>query len=69
MAQAHITHQYQQFRKMSRAEWNAFDLEPWQQLKVVAGDPLAFRAYILRREGWQTLVNMIRGDHNLPNAF
>lgn len=31
------------------------------------GDQLAFRWYMLRREGRHTLHNIILGDHGLPN--
>lgn len=42
---------------------------PWKQYRDLHGDPLAFRALILRREGWQTLHNIIFGAHDLPNRY
>jgi hypothetical protein len=44
---------------------------PWKALRRLdlSGDRLAFRAYILRHEGQQTLVNIIMGDHGRPNKF
>jgi hypothetical protein len=33
------------------------------------GDPLALRALWLATHGWQTLHNIIRGEHDLPNRY
>jgi hypothetical protein len=41
----------------------------WKRLKEVEDDELALRQLILVTEGWQTLVNWIRGSHNLPNKY
>lgn len=43
--------------------------EPWRAYKRVEGDELAYRWLILRREGRETLINIIRGTHGLPTLF
>lgn len=41
----------------------------WQRIKEAEGDELAIRQLLLATEGWQTLVNWIRGRHGLPNKY
>ena len=55
--------------KLSRQQLRDMELQPWKQYRNVEGDALAERALILRREGWQTLHNVIRGAHGLPNRY
>lgn len=57
------------FAKFTRQELN--EDQPWKELKRLdnTGDKLAFRAYMLRREGQQTLINCIMADHGLPNRY
>ena len=55
--------------KLSRAQLASMDRAPWKQYKEIEGDLLGYRALILRREGWQTLHNVIRGDHGLPDRY
>jgi hypothetical protein len=43
--------------------------QPWQQHRHADGDTLATRALVLRVHGWETLHNMIRGAHGLPNRY
>lgn len=62
-------HQATSLRKLSRAEYREMLLAPWRQIRATEGNELAFRAYILRREGAETLVNVIRGAHGLPNRY
>lgn len=59
------------FAKFTRQELNELNAKPWQLLHHLerTGDRLAFRAYILRHEGQQTLVNIIMGDHGRPNRY
>lgn len=59
------------FAKWTRQQLSDVGEEPWRLLRRInsSGDKLAFRAYILQREGAQTLINVIMGDHNRPNRY
>ena len=41
----------------------------WVHDLDVRGDRLAFRQYLLHREGLETLQNAIYGAHGLPNRY
>lgn len=42
---------------------------PWRAYRRAGNDPLALRWLILRHEGRECLINVIRGAHGLPNRY
>jgi hypothetical protein len=60
---------YGRYSKLGKQLDRLRAMAPWRMWREVesTGDPLLYRQVILAREGRETLVNVVRGAHGLPN--